>query len=133
MVHEPRALADRIHELGCEAGVTINPDGPLDRFREATAHVELALVMTIFAGFGGQKFMTEQLAQMRAVKSWLRPEQRLEVDGGINPETVGLAAAAGADVIVAGTAVFRCPGGDYARAIAELRQVAAEGLSGKAG
>jgi ribulose-phosphate 3-epimerase len=130
VVYEPKALADRIHELGCQAGVTINPDGPLDRFRQAVGHVELALVMTIFAGFGGQKFMPEQLGQMRTVKSWLRPGQRLEVDGGINPETVGQAAAAGADVIVAGTAIFRSPGGDYAQAIADLRRRAA--TAGKA-
>jgi len=125
VAQEPQALADRIHELGCSAGVTINPDGPVDRFRLAAPHVEIVLIMTIFAGFGGQEFMPDQLPLMRAARSWLRPEQRLEVDGGINAATVRVAAAAGADVIVAGTAIFRRPDRDYARGIAELREGAA--------
>jgi ribulose-phosphate 3-epimerase len=126
VAQEPQALADRIHELGCSAGVTINPDGPVDRLRLAAPHVEIVLIMTIFAGFGGQEFMPGQLPLMRAARSWLRPEQRLEVDGGINAATVREAAAAGADVIVAGTAIFRRPDRDYARGIAELREAAAE-------
>jgi len=125
VVADPRAIADRIHELGCEAGISINPDGPMDRVRQAVPQVEMVLMMTIFAGFGGQKFMPEVLPNIRAVKSWLTT-QRLEVDGGIYPDTIAQAAGAGADVFVSGTGVFRTPDRNYASAIAALRQAAAQ-------
>ncbi len=125
VVGDPEALAQRIHELGCEAGVTMNPDGPLDQVRRAVPHVDMVLIMTIYAGFGGQEFLPETLPTIRTVRGWLSEEQRLEVDGGIHAGTVARAAEAGADVFVAGTAVFRSPGGDYAASIAELRAVAA--------
>ncbi|HUU10721.1 MAG TPA: ribulose-phosphate 3-epimerase [Phycisphaerae bacterium] len=123
---EPQALAERVHELGCSAGITINPDGPMDRVREAVPHVEMVLLMTIFAGFGGQEFMPEVLPMIRQVRGWLGDDKRIEVDGGIYTHTIAAAAAAGADVFVAGTAVFRSPDGDYARSIADLRRAAAE-------
>ena len=129
VVSDPEALAGRIHELGCDAGITINPDGPLDRVRDAVPHVELVLMMTIFAGFGGQEFMPEVLPNIRKVKGWLREGQRLEADGGINTSTVAVAAEAGVDTFVAGTAVFRAADRDYTRAMAELRRLAAEGLA----
>lgn len=128
VVSEPEALADRIHELGCSAGITINPDGPLDRVKRAVPHVEMVLLMTIYAGFGGQAFLPEVLPTIREVRGWLTDEQRLEVDGGIRTDTIGEAAAAGADVFVAGTAVFDAPDGDYGRSIADLRQAAAAAL-----
>ena len=129
VVEDPRALADRIHELGCAAGITINPDGPMSRIEEAAPHVEMVLMMTIFAGFGGQKFMPEVLPLIRTVRGWLQPQQRLEVDGGIYADTIGQAAAAGADVFVSGTGVFRTPDRDYARAIAELKRRSQEALA----
>ena len=125
VVGDPEALAQRIQELGCEAGVTMNPDGPLDQVRRAAPHVDMVLIMTIYAGFGGQQFLPETLPTIRTVRGWLTEEQRLEVDGGIHAGTVASAAEAGADVFVAGTAIFRSPGGDYAASIAELRAVAA--------
>ena len=128
VVADSRAMADRIHELGCEAGISINPDGPMDRVREAVPHVEMVLLMTIYAGFGGQKFMPEVLPNLRAVKGWLTT-QRLEVDGGIYADTIGQAAAAGADVFVSGTGIFRAADRDYARSIAALRQAAAQALA----
>jgi len=118
---DPRAMADRIHELGCEAGISINPDGPMERIRQAAPHIDMVLLMTIFAGFGGQKFMPEVLPLIRTVKGFLTT-QRLEVDGGIYPDTAAQAAAAGADVLVSGTGVFCAPDGDYTRAIAALRR-----------
>jgi len=86
----------------------------------------MVLLMTIYAGFGGQSFMPEVLPTIRQVRGWLTAGQRLEVDGGIYADTIGQAAEAGADTFVAGTAVFRTPDGDYARAIRDLRQAAAE-------
>jgi len=129
VVAEPEALTDRIHELGCSAGITINPDGPLDRVKRAAPHVEMVLLMTIYAGFGGQAFLPEVLPAIRQVRGWLADEQRLEVDGGICADTIGDAAAAGADVFVAGTAVFGTADGDYRRSIAELRQAATAALA----
>lgn len=126
VVADPAAMAARIHELGCEAGITLNPDGPMDRIQLAVPHVEMVLVMTIYAGFGGQKFMPEMLPRIRQIRSWLRPEQRLEVDGGVYPDTIRAASQAGADVFVAGTAVFQAKDRDYARSIADLRRAAAE-------
>ncbi|MCX5682981.1 MAG: ribulose-phosphate 3-epimerase [Planctomycetota bacterium] len=128
VVADPRAMADRIHELGCAAGISINPDGPMERVREAVPHIEMVLMMTIYAGFGGQKFMPEVLPNIRTVKSWLTT-QRLEVDGGIYADTIGQAAEAGADVFVSGTGVFRTPDHDYARAISALRQAGAQALA----
>ena len=135
VVSDPQAMADRIRELGCTAGVTINPDGPVEKIAEAAPHVDMVLLMTVFAGFGGQDFVPEMLPVIRNVKGWLRGGQRLEVDGGIYADTIGEAAEAGADVFVAGTAVFRAPGGDYARAISDLRRGAAkaQGPVGSAG
>lgn len=126
VVAEPEAMADRIRELGCSPGVVVNPDAPVEMLEPAVPHVDMVLMLSVFAGFGGQEFLPEVLPRIRTVRGWLRDEQRLEVDGGINTETVGPAAEAGADVIVAGTAVFRAKGDDYARAIADLRRVAAE-------
>jgi len=127
VVRDPEALAGRIHELGCTAGVTVNPDEPAERLQAAVPHVDLVLVMSVFAGFGGQKFMPEVLPKIRTIRGWVNARQRLEVDGGIDAETVVEAAAAGADILVAGTAIFGATGGDYAAAVAGLRRRAASG------
>jgi ribulose-phosphate 3-epimerase len=128
VVQEPRALADRIRGLGSGCGITINPDAPADLVRPAVPYVDLVLVMSVFAGFGGQRFLPEVLPKVRAIRSWLRPGQRLEVDGGISAETIAEPAKAGADTLVAGTAIFAAPGGDYGRAIADLRRIAADAM-----
>jgi len=125
VVKDPEALAGRIHELGGQAGVTINPVAPAEWLRPAIPHVEMVLMMMVFAGFGGQDFIADVLPKVRTVRGWLEPQQRLEVDGGIYADTAAEAAAAGADVLVAGTAVFQAPHGDYTRAIAQLREAAA--------
>lgn len=129
VVSDAQAMAARIRELGCTAGITINPDGPVEAIRQAAPHVDMVLLMTVYAGFGGQDFIREMLPVIRNVKQWLTAGQRLEVDGGIHADTIGDAADAGADVFVAGTAVFRAPGGDYVRAIADLRQTATKALT----
>jgi ribulose-phosphate 3-epimerase len=122
VVADAQALADRIHALGASAGVTINPDTPTELLRPAVAPADLVLVMTVPAGFGGQPFRRDMVPRIAEVRSWLRPGQRLEVDGGIDPQNVGETASAGADMFVAGTSIFRRQGGDYAAAITDLRQ-----------
>jgi len=129
VVADPEAMAGRIRELGCTAGITINPDGPVEAIAQAAPHVDMVLLMTVFAGFGGQDFMPEMLPVVRNVKGWLTAGQRLEVDGGIYPDTIAGAAEAGADVFVAGTAVFRAPGGEYGKVIGDLRARAAKALT----
>ncbi len=114
-----RPLIDRIHALGAKAGLTINPDTPAERVRPWLDVADLVLVMSVFPGFAGQKFIPEVLAKVRQVRQWARPGFDVEIDGGITVDNVGQAIEAGANVIVAGTAVFRAR--DPAEAVKRLR------------
>ena len=109
-----------IRSLGKKAGVSLNPSTPAAAVAHVLDQVDLILVMTVNPGFGGQAFIPEQIEKIRAIRKMIadRPIE-LEVDGGINPANAGSVVAAGADVLVAGSAVFG--GGDYAAAIGALR------------
>ena len=133
IVSDARSLSDRIRQLGPSAGVTINPDTPTGVLRPAVESADMVLVMTVQAGFGGQSFRRDMLPRAREVRSWLRPGQRLEVDGGINPETAAETAEAGADTFVAGTAIFRSPGRDYVAAVRAIRDKARQASGGQGG
>jgi ribulose-phosphate 3-epimerase len=102
-------LGRRIHGLGARFGLALNPDTPLERAEPYLDEVDLLLIMTVFPGFGGQAFMPEVLPKVERARS-LREERGhgyvIEVDGGIQPETAPPAVAAGARILVAGTAVF---------------------------
>ena len=104
--HHDRSL-QIIRALGKKAGVAICPATPAAVIEQVLDRVDLVLVMTVNPGFGGQSFIHSQLDKIRRIRAMIgeRPI-RLEVDGGVNPETAALAAAAGADVLVAGSAVF---------------------------
>jgi ribulose-phosphate 3-epimerase len=120
--HLDRSL-QMIRALGKKAGVSLNPHTPESAIRYVLDRLDLVLVMTVNPGFGGQAFipaMTEKIARVRAMIG-SRPI-RLEVDGGVAPGTAGACAAAGADVLVAGSAVFK--DGTYAENIAEIRAAA---------
>jgi ribulose-phosphate 3-epimerase len=123
--HLDRSLA-RIRDLGAKAGVSLTPSTPPAAIEYVLDRLDLVLVMTVNPGFGGQSFLASQLPKIRAIREMIgdRPIW-LEVDGGITPETAPLARAAGADALVAGSAVFRDGPGGYARNIAELRTAAA--------
>jgi ribulose-phosphate 3-epimerase len=113
-----------IHALGKKAGVALNPGTPVEAIDNVIEDVDLILVMTVNPGFGGQAFIESQLAKIEAVRQRIDAVGRdidLEVDGGINAETAGRAAAAGADLLVAGTATFTGGAGAYAANIARLR------------
>ena len=113
-----------IHSLGKKAGVALNPGTPVEAIDNVMEDVDLVLVMTVNPGFGGQAFIESQLAKIEAVRKRIDATGRdidLEVDGGINAETAGRAAAAGADLLVAGTATFTGGAGAYAANIARLR------------
>ncbi len=111
--HLDRTLRE-IRKLGCKPGVCINPATPVWTLEEVLPLVDLVLVMTVNPGFGGQKYLESTEAKIRSLRRLI--DQRglqieIEVDGGIDPATAPRAVAAGADVLVAGTAVFGAPGG----------------------
>ncbi|MGE0748596.1 MAG: ribulose-phosphate 3-epimerase [Rhodospirillales bacterium] len=116
-----------IRSLGKKAGVSLNPATPVSAVAEVLGELDLVLVMTVNPGFGGQSFIASQLAKIRTLRAMIDALGRpidLEVDGGINPTTARDAIAAGADVLVAGTAVFA--GGPQAYA-ANIRALTAAG------
>jgi ribulose-phosphate 3-epimerase len=116
--HLNRQLA-RIRELGCLAGVAINPSTPLSAVEEVVRDLDLLLVMSVNPGFGGQAFIetsVDKVARARQLLDATRSTATLEVDGGINRETIGAVWRAGADTFVAGNAVFSAsdPGAEIA-------------------
>jgi ribulose-phosphate 3-epimerase len=117
--HLDRTL-QAIGVLGKKAGVALNPATPESALDYVLDRIDLVLVMTVNPGFGGQKFIHAQLDKIRRIRSMIgdRPI-RIEVDGGVTPETAPLAIEAGATALVAGSAVFGRP--PYDRAIAALR------------
>lgn len=113
-----------IKDLGKKAGIVINPGTPVTVLDEVMDIVDLILVMTVNPGFGGQSFIESQLEKITAARALIEASGRdidLEVDGGITPETAKLAIAAGADVLVAGTATFTGGPLRYAENISALR------------
>ena len=120
----------RIREVGARAGVAINPGTPWESVREVLQVADLVLVMTVNPGFGGQRFISDMLPKVRAVRAELDRRglsTELEVDGGIDRSTVGQVVQAGARVIVAGTSVYRATSG-VDHAVRELRLTAEQAL-----
>jgi ribulose-phosphate 3-epimerase len=121
-IDDPAAAAGEIRKVvgqGGRVGITLNPATPVESVYPALDHVDLVLVMSVVPGFSGQKFMPEVLPKCEAVKKRLRPDQRLEIDGGINRDTIAQARDAGVDWFVVASAIFDHP--DRRAAIAELR------------
>ncbi|MBR0644055.1 ribulose-phosphate 3-epimerase [Plastoroseomonas hellenica] len=119
--HLHRSL-QTIRALGKKAGVVLNPATPIEAVSQVLDLTDLILVMSVNPGFGGQGFIRSQLTKIAALRGMIDAsghEIRLQVDGGVTAETAPLCIQAGADVLVAGTAVFGRP--DYATAIAGLR------------
>jgi ribulose-phosphate 3-epimerase len=117
-----RGLLHALRRGGTKAGLALNPDCAIERVRPYLDAVDLVLVMSVFAGFGGQKFMPEVLRKVETLRREYRFEGDVEMDGGIGLETIGSCAKAGANVFVAGTAVFGAA--DRKQRIAELRKLA---------
>jgi ribulose-phosphate 3-epimerase len=114
----------RVKALGKKAGVSLNPATPAKALDYLLEDLDLVLVMTVNPGFGGQRFITGQLRKVEAIAERIAKQGldvQLEVDGGIEPETARQAVSAGANVLVAGTAVFRGGPGHYADNIRALR------------
>jgi ribulose-phosphate 3-epimerase len=123
-IHLHRVLS-HVRELGCKSGVVLDPASPVS-FAEHVLHLcDVVLVMTVNPGFGGQKFLPEMLPKISELRRLCQTKDLdpwIAVDGGQDGEHAGLAVGAGADAIVAGSAIFTSP--DYAAAIANLRQSA---------
>jgi ribulose-phosphate 3-epimerase len=114
----------RVKSLGKKAGVSLNPATPAKALDYVLGEADLVLVMSVNPGFGGQRFITSQLKKIEAIANRIAKENlevRLEVDGGIDPETAPQTIAAGANVLVAGTAAFRGGLSAYADNIRALR------------
>ena len=121
-VADPRPVLDRIRSLGAMAGLALNPPTPLSAIETSLPHCDLVLVMSVMPGFGGQKFETEALDKLRDLSGRANRDYLLEVDGGVGLDTVGPCAEAGAELFVAGTAIFKTD--DYAGTIGRLRSQA---------
>lgn len=108
--HDPIALARRLRDIGARAGIALKPGTPVDGFLEVLHEFDQVLVMTVEPGFGGQSFMPETMPKLRRVADAVADsglDVWLQVDGGIAADTIGMAAEAGANTFVAGSAVFR--------------------------
>jgi len=117
---ESAKLAGRLHELGKKAGLVISPDTPAESIKELIPAFDMVLVMTVVPGAGGQTFIPECLDKVRKIRSWIEEggyDCHVEVDGGVRADNIAEMKKAGANVIVAGSAVFR---GDAAANAAEL-------------
>jgi ribulose-phosphate 3-epimerase len=127
---DPVKLAKTIQAAGAKAGLAIDRDTPIEPYLELLPHLDTLLIMTIKAGFGGQKFLPETMEKVRAVRRRVSAkglEVRIEVDGGIAADTIEQAAEAGADAFVAGTAVYGAA--DPAEAIRKLRALAERAMA----
>jgi ribulose-phosphate 3-epimerase len=124
--HIHRTL-QRVRDLGATVGIALNPGTPVEALDPVLDLVDRVLVMTVNPGFGGQAFLTSQLAKIRAVRARAQAAGRqidVEVDGGIAPGTVGPCVAAGADLLAAGSSVFKGGPEQYAANIRALREAA---------
>jgi ribulose-phosphate 3-epimerase len=121
---EPVTLARRLREIGARAGIALKPGTDAAPYLDLLPEFDQVLIMTVEPGFGGQSFISETMPKLRRVADAVRSaglDVWLQVDGGITEETIGIAAEAGANTFVAGSAVF---GGDPAERIASLRDAA---------
>lgn len=116
-VDDAAAAAQQIRDMGVAVGVALNPDTPLSSLDSCLDHVDMVLAMSVNAGFGGQKFNPVALEKLRSLRA-SHPDLLLQIDGGINLETIGQARAAGCDLFVVGSAIFRQE--DYGVAIQNL-------------
>ena len=121
-VPQPTSLLRRIRDAGRVAGLALNPQTPLSAVEPFLAEIDLLLVMSVQAGFGGQSFIPASIAKLRDARKMIGSETILSVDGGIGTKTIAGCAAAGTDLFVAGSAIF--DQSDYMSAVDELGRLA---------
>jgi ribulose-phosphate 3-epimerase len=120
--HDAGKTLQQIHDGGCRAGLTLNPSTPFGLLEPFLNKLDLLLIMTVHPGFGGQSFRADQMEKVRRARDWKaknNPGLDIEVDGGINPKTARVSIENGANVLVAGTSIFKSK--DYAAEIRALR------------
>jgi ribulose-phosphate 3-epimerase len=120
--HDVGRTLQQIRDANCRVGLTLNPATDLKLVEPFLNQIDMLLVMTVHPGFGGQSFRPEQMEKVKAAVGWNKTRDRkidIEVDGGINAETARVSIQSGANVLVAGTSIFKT--NDYAKAIRELR------------
>ena len=121
-----------VRSFGKRAGVSLNPSTPVSMLDYLLDQIDLVLVMSVNPGFGGQAFIPAMVAKIARVRAMIADRDiHLEVDGGLSPATAGKVAASGADVLVAGSAIFKGGAAAYATNIEALRRAAIEGAAGK--
>ncbi|MBB4071926.1 ribulose-phosphate 3-epimerase [Canibacter oris] len=128
---DPVGLARRLRQIGARAGIALKPGTAAEPYLELLPEFDMVLVMTVEPGFGGQAFMPDMMPKLRQfaeAKKRLGLDLWLQVDGGISADTIGIAAEAGADTFVAGSAVYK---GDPSAQIAALREAAARHVCGE--
>ncbi|OHB83566.1 MAG: ribulose-phosphate 3-epimerase [Planctomycetes bacterium RBG_19FT_COMBO_48_8] len=103
---DPLKLIDKLHDLGCSAGICLNPATPVEEIAAVAPHCDMVLVMTVHPGFGGQEFMPDAAKKVARIRDIVGPDIRIEVDGGIDPQTTPIVVSYGADTLVAGNAIF---------------------------
>lgn len=121
-VDDPRPILQKIRGLGAIAGLAINPPTPVERIRHCLDVCDVVLVMSVMPGFGGQEFDSVALSKLRELRTLVGRETVLEVDGGVNHQTVPDCVAAGAQSLVIGSGIFKHP--DYRAALADLTSLA---------
>lgn len=122
--HEVSKTLSVIRAAGCRAGLSLNPATPFSSVEQYLPEIDLLLVMTVHPGFGGQAFRSEMMEKVRAARTWQQSRDSqldVEVDGGINFDTAKVCVENGANVLVAGTSIFRTK--DYANAVEKLRGI----------
>lgn len=121
IIKDDPSLLKEIREKGARPGIALNPDAPVEEYESLFPHLDLFLVMSVFAGFGGQKFIRDVLHKVRTAGQW-RDENGwsylISIDGGINEDTSAQARDAGVDILVAGTAFFQASNkADFTRSL----------------
>lgn len=116
--HDVGKTLQQIRDAGCRVGLTLNPETDFKLVEPYLDKIDMLLVMTVHPGFGGQPFRADQMEKLKRAKS-LNDKIDIEVDGGINADTARISIENGANVLVAGTSIFRTQ--DYAKAIRDLR------------
>lgn len=119
---DPKAVLDQIHSYGAKAGLVINPDLPVESLFPYLKDCDFVMLMSVFAGFGGQKFIEETYDRVRALKAEIVRQGLdipIEVDGGVSPSNAKALIEAGAEILVAGSAVFKAE--DPATVISAMR------------
>lgn len=118
----PRAILEEIRAHGAAAGLAFNPPTPVSAIEGVLDACDYILAMTVMPGYGGQKFTASVMEKVRVLRDRLPATAMIEVDGGINDDTIAVAAVAGAEMFVVGSGVFKTP--DYTTSIRELRHLA---------